>query len=228
MAVDMARRKPGDPPKRQRKVRESGPNYCTSAECKWLAWRLYCEGTFAWKPLARAVNSRQHPEHPRCPNGPHNDHWAEMAVDFCGRATAEALEHDGPVQLAHCLQGCQADLQAQLGFATGANAHVKLRDEEGNESIEEVPDFGLRSLARTRVTDIRLKMAQLLGVVTERKGLEVTGKGGAAIQAEITSDIAIGVDDAASILAILDEVGALEAIAGSGDGDAEDDAVHPA
>ena len=30
-------------------------NYCTSEDCKWAARRLYAEGNFAFKALARAV-----------------------------------------------------------------------------------------------------------------------------------------------------------------------------
>jgi hypothetical protein len=174
----------------QTTAEEGRENYCTSEDCKWLAWRLYSEGNFGFTPLSRAVNQRNHADHERCPEGPHNPHWAERAIDYCGKATAEALDRGGLVALATLLQGYQADAQAQLQFATGATQTVKVKqvavidageDAEGKprmkrvlaEEVVQVPDNFLRSLARSRVSELRAKQAAALGVVTERKGVAV-------------------------------------------------------
>ena len=177
-----AKKAPGSQKRRRNTPNGARANYCTSEECRWAAWRLYAEGTFAFNAIARGVNQTHHADNPKCPDGPHDSKWAERAVEDCGRAVYEALEHDGPVQLAKLLQGLQSDQQAQLHFATQAVTSIKVRDENGVDHIEDVPDYGLRSLARTRVTDIRLRMAAALGVVTERKGIEVTGRDGAPVQ----------------------------------------------
>lgn len=160
---------------RQTTASEGRENYCTSEDCRWLAWRLHAEGNFAFYALARAVNSRQHSDHPRCPDGPHNDHWARRAVDECGAAVAEAIDRGGPVALAQYLQGLQSDLQHQLSIATQGTAAIKVRKGKDTEEVIQVPDNFLRSLARTRVTAIREQMAAGLRVVTKREGRENTG-----------------------------------------------------
>jgi hypothetical protein len=164
----------------------SRENYCTDPECKWEAWRLWAAGCFSFKQVARGVNSARHPDHPQSPDGPHDHHWAERSVDFCGVATREAIDRGGDVALAQLLQGYQADLQAQLGFATTGTLAVKVKQEHygengkrtlTEESVVQVPDNNLRSLARTRVTEVRSKMAAALGVVTERKGMDLNVMG---------------------------------------------------
>lgn len=165
-------------------VPEGRPNYCADEDCKWAAWRLYAEGNFSFKQLARIINERHHREHEKCPEGPHGTQWAQRAVDYCGKATREALDRGGDVALGVLLQGYQADLQAQLVFATSATANIKVKGEQygengkrtrTEETVVQVPDNFLRSLARQRVTDIRAKQAAAVGVVTERKGVDLSG-----------------------------------------------------
>ena len=177
---------------------EGRGNYCTSEDCKWSAWRLYAEGTFAFKALARAVNNQHHADHPNCPAGPHGVQWAQRAVDYCGRATREALDRGGDVALAVLLQGYQADQQAQLVFATQGMANVKCKVEHYGENgkrtlteekVVQVPDNFLRSLARSRVTDIRAKQAAAVGVVTERKGQELTGPKGGPLDVNVNHEM---------------------------------------
>lgn len=127
--------------------------------CVAEAWDLLAQGVYTWRAIARGVNAK---------TGCSHDHkWAQRAIRTHSQLVAEAMNDPAIDHRAKYIQGLHADLAA---FAVIANAGAKDSD---------------RVAARRSMVDIREKIAAACGVVTQRRGEEVSGANGGPLQVVI-------------------------------------------
>lgn len=126
---------------------------------EWVvrAWRMWTGGVRNWSAICREVG--------------HDRETVKKHVCRYSQTLVELLNDKNLNPLAEYLEGLVQDLQAQTGFALTAENTFVTKDGEAVAST----DFRTRVTARKEVTNIRKLMADACGVVTERRGVEVSG-----------------------------------------------------
>ena len=118
-------------------------------QCRVEAWRLYCEGIYTYRAIARGVNDKT--------NHDHDHHWVKRNLERYSQVIAEIVDNGAIDARAEYLEGLRRDLVAQA-------AH------EHNPETDPA-----KITARKAITEIRQKIAAARGVVTERKATTLQG-----------------------------------------------------